>query len=54
MGQAGSFTIPLDIHSIKKCCAFVPHSVLCSGITVVNRFNSWPCDAHNTVEEIGI
>lgn len=53
MGQAGSLTIPLNIHSIKKCCAFVPHSVLSSGITVVNRVSSWPYGAHNTVEEIG-
>ena len=42
-----------NIHSIKKCCAFVPHSVLSSGITVVNRVSSWPYGAHNTVEEIG-
>lgn len=52
MGQAGSLTIPLNIHSIKKY-AFVPHSVLSSGITVVNRFSSWPYEAHNTVEETG-
>ena len=53
MRQAGSLTIPLNIHSIKKCCAFMSHSVLSSVITVVNRFTSCPYGAYNTTEEIG-
>lgn len=52
MGWAGSF-IPLDIHSIKKCCASVPGSVLGSGITAINRCSPWPYGAHNVVGEIG-
>ena len=53
MGWAGGLTIPLDIHSIKTCCASVPGSVLGSGITVINRCSPWPFGAHNAVEEIG-
>lgn len=37
MGWAGSLTIHLLIHSIKKCCGSVSGSVLGSGITEVNE-----------------
>lgn len=53
MGQTGNLAIPLDSHSVKKCCASAPGFVLRSRVSVVNRFSSWPYGAYNAVKEIG-